>query len=29
MAQHEQEHADDLRRVLGVKPLPRRLGRAG
>lgn len=29
MAQHEQEHADDLRLVLGLPPLPRRLGRAG
>ncbi len=28
MAQHEQEHADDLRRALGLPPLPRRLGRA-
>lgn len=27
MVQHEHEHADDLRRVLGVAPLPRRLGR--
>lgn len=29
MAQHEQEHAGDLRRALGLPPLPRRLGRAG
>ncbi len=29
MAQHEQEHAGVLRRALGVRPLPRRLGRAG
>jgi hypothetical protein len=28
MAQHEREHADDLRRALGLPPLPRRLGRA-
>lgn len=28
MAQHEQEHADALRRALGLRPLPRRLGRA-
>lgn len=29
MAQHEQEHADGLRRALGLPPLPRRLGRVG
>lgn len=29
MIQHEQEHADGLRRALGLPPLPRRLGRAG
>lgn len=28
MAQHEQEHADALRRALDLPPLPRRLGRA-
>lgn len=28
MVQHEQEHADGLRRVLGLPSLPRRLGRA-
>lgn len=27
MAQHEREHADALRRALGISPLPRRLGR--
>ena len=27
MAQHEQEHADALRRALNLRPLPRRLGR--
>jgi len=29
MAQHEEEHADILRRALGLPALPRRLGRAG
>jgi hypothetical protein len=29
MAQHEREHADDLRRALGLAALPRRLGRGG
>lgn len=29
MAQHEEEHADNLRRALGLPALPRRLGRAG
>ncbi len=29
MAGHEQEHADALRRALGLPALPRRLGRAG
>lgn len=29
MAGHEQEHADALRRALGLAALPRRLGRAG
>lgn len=29
MAQHEEEHADSLRRALGLPALPRRLGRAG
>lgn len=28
MAQHEQEHADTLRRALGIRALPRRFGRA-
>lgn len=28
MAQHEQEHADALRRALGIRALPRNLGRA-
>jgi hypothetical protein len=28
MAQHEREHADGLRRALGLPALPRRLGRA-
>jgi hypothetical protein len=28
MAQHEREHADDLRRALDLSPVPRRLGRA-
>jgi hypothetical protein len=29
MAEHEREHADDLRRAFGLPALPRRLGRAG
>lgn len=29
MAQHEQEHADSLRRAFDLPPLPRRLGREG
>jgi hypothetical protein len=29
MAQHEREHADGLRRALGLPALPRRLGRTG